>query len=80
MDGVYTLTYVPSSVAPVKLEGIKNIGGDDVSIVVHGNAYDEAYEAACQRTDNLKGATLIHPYDNDLTVSGQSMVGVCCRS
>ena len=72
---VHADIYVPSSVAPVKLEGIKNIGGDDVSIVVHGNTYDEAYEAACQRTDNLKGATLIHPYDNDLTVSGQSMVG-----
>lgn len=66
---------VPRSAAPVKLEAITNVGGNDVDLVVEGDDYSEAYQQAYSYTQREPGAKLIHPYDDPRTVEGQRTAG-----
>jgi threonine dehydratase len=68
--------YVPSTAAPTKIEQIKNMGGDDVELVISGETYAEAYRQAVDHARFAPNSTLIHPYDDDAVIAGQSTVGI----
>ena len=44
-------------------------------VVLHGDAYDEAYQHACRLAEE-QGLTFIHPYDDPEVIAGQGTVGM----
>lgn len=66
--------YVPNTVAPSKLEALKCLGGDAVSVRIMGSNYDEAYLAAQQALIADNRALFVHPYNDDAVIEGQGTV------
>ena len=67
--------FMPVSTPSVKQRAVKNFGGDQVEIVLHGDAFDEAAVAAKQFVAD-HGGQIIAPYDDIHVIAGQSTIGV----
>jgi threonine dehydratase len=59
---------VPSN----KVEAIRRLGAE---VVVHGESYDKAEQHALQ-LQKERGLTMIHPFDDPLTIAGQGTIGL----
>ena len=71
--GIRGRIYVPNQTPKQKRDRIAVHGGDMVELVVTGNTFDEAAEAA--RADAAeRGATMIEPFDARDTIIGQGTV------
>ncbi|PAT13459.1 threonine ammonia-lyase IlvA [Corynebacterium hadale] len=71
--GIQGKIFVPKPTPKQKRDRIMVHGGDNVELVVTGNTFDEAAEAA--RADARgRGATIIEPFDARDTVIGQGTV------
>lgn len=68
--GVPARIYMPLSTPRMKQAAVALHGGDAVEIVLHGDAYDAAAEAALSDCAEA-GRTFIHPYDDFATMGGQ---------
>ena len=71
--GVDGRIYVPSSTPRQKRERILAHGGDRVELVLAGDAYDDAAEAAAQDVERT-GATMVPPFDSPTIMAGQGTV------
>ncbi|WP_051061030.1 threonine ammonia-lyase IlvA [Corynebacterium ulceribovis] len=71
--GVKGRIYVPTQTPKQKRDRISYHGGDAVDLVVVGNSFDEAAEAARNDARDT-GATLIEPFDAFNTIAGQGTV------
>ena len=67
--------FMPVSTPVVKQRAVKNFGGDQVEIRLHGDVFDEAAVAAKQFAADNGGET-IAPYDDLYVIAGQSTIGV----
>ena len=66
--------YMPVTVAKVKVNEVKRIGGDHVTVVITGDTYDAASQAA--RNAAIESGMLYVPaYDDPLVMAGQGTVG-----
>jgi len=70
--GIPVQIWMPRSTPLIKLTATRAYGAD---IVLHGDNYDEACEAAMERSVQRKAA-FIHPFDDDAVISGQGTVGL----
>ncbi|WP_028707831.1 threonine ammonia-lyase IlvA [Propionicicella superfundia] len=73
--GIRGRIFVPSTTPRQKRQRMTDLGGDDVELVVVGDTYDDAAEAArreCERT----GATIVPAFDDPRTIAGG---GTCAR-
>lgn len=68
--GVHAKIFMPRSTPDVKQAAVKRFGEDFVEIVLHGDSYDMAGEAAKQAAKN-ENLTFIHPYDDVAVMGGQ---------
>ncbi len=64
--------WMPRSTPLIKLTATRAYGAD---IVLHGDNYDEACEAAIERSVQ-RNAVFIHPFDDDAVIAGQGTVGL----
>lgn len=71
--GVKGRIYVPTQTPKQKRDRISYHGGDAVDLVVVGNSFDEAAEAARNDARDT-GATLVEPFDAFNTIAGQGTV------
>jgi len=66
---------MPKTTPSIKVNSVREFGGDQCEIVLIGNTYDEAYAHAQERS--LKeGLTFVHPYDDPEVIAGQATVGL----
>lgn len=65
--------FMPLSAPLMKQESVKRHGGDNVDIILHGDSYNEAAEAAKAYVDKHK-STYIHPFDDLYTMAGQATI------
>lgn len=66
--------FMPITTQPQKVNRVKYLGGDYITIKLVGNNFDECHEQAkqyCQET----GSVFVPPFDNDLIIAGQGTVG-----
>ncbi|MDF0652752.1 MAG: threonine ammonia-lyase [Nitrospira sp.] len=70
--GIPVQIWMPRSTPLIKLTATRAYGAD---IVLHGDNYDEACEAAIERSAQRKAA-FIHPFDDDAVIAGQGTVGL----
>ncbi|EDY81669.1 Pyridoxal-phosphate dependent enzyme family [Verrucomicrobiia bacterium DG1235] len=68
--GTTATVYMPRSTPQMKQEAVKAIGGDAVSVILEGDAYDAAY-AAARSVSEKSGQTFIHAYDDLAVIAGQ---------
>src|SRR3954469_15892385 len=70
--GIPATIVMPRTTPAIKVEAVKSRGGH---VVLHGDAFDEAYTQARQLEAD-KGLTFIHPYDDPDVIAGQGTVGM----
>ena len=71
-QGVRSVVCMPDSAPISKVEATKRLGAE---VVLTKGAYDDAYQKALE-IQKETGATLIHPFDDDLVIAGQGTVGL----
>lgn len=70
--GVKSVIVMPKTTPDIKVDSVRNLGGE---VVLHGNAYDDAYEHACGLVEKY-GYTFVHPYDDPEVIAGQGTVAM----
>ena len=53
-----------------KVEQVKMFGGSFVEVILSGDTFDDAYEAALEHCES-EGLTFIHPFDDEKVIEGQ---------
>ncbi|MCG7408101.1 threonine ammonia-lyase IlvA [Paenibacillus sp. ACRRX] len=66
---------MPSTTPSQKVTQVKRFGGTYVNVVLTGDTYDDAYEAA-MKICGENGMTFIHPFDDPYIVAGNGTVGM----
>ncbi|MDX2027661.1 MAG: threonine ammonia-lyase, biosynthetic [Alphaproteobacteria bacterium] len=69
---VKALIVMPVTTPEVKIKGVQSHGAE---IILHGDAYDEAYEHAHVLAKKKKLA-FVHPYDDPDVIAGQGTIGM----
>ncbi|MDH5300280.1 MAG: threonine ammonia-lyase, biosynthetic [Gammaproteobacteria bacterium] len=70
--GIEATIVMPKTTPAIKINAVRNMGA---KVVLHGSAYDEAYEYARQIADEQQ-LTFIHPYDDPQVIAGQGTVAM----
>ncbi len=63
---------MPTTTPAIKVNAVRRRGGE---VVLHGDAYDEAYAHARQLASK-EGLTFIHPFDDPEIIAGQGTIGM----
>lgn len=67
--------FMPLPTPGQKLEQVKMFGGDYINVVLYGDTFDEAKDAA-MRFCSEKNSVFIHPFDDLAIIEGQATVGI----
>ncbi len=67
--------FMPLPTPGQKLEQVKMFGGDYVEVVLYGDTFDEAKDAALKFCSDQEGV-FIHPFDDHAIIEGQATVGL----
>lgn len=70
--GIRAVIVMPKTTPPIKVAAVRNLGAE---IVLHGNAYDEAYQHASIIATE-QGLTFVHPYDDPDVIAGQGTIAL----
>lgn len=72
--GIPATIVMPERTPQVKIENTLS-HGSNVSVVLHGTSYDEAF-AHARTLEDETGKTLIHPFNDPLVMAGQGTLGL----
>ena len=67
--------FMPSPTPNQKIEQVKMFGEDFIDVVLIGDSYDDAYQAAKEECEHLN-KTFIHPFNDEKVIEGQATVGL----
>lgn len=70
--GIRAVIVMPKTTPEIKVSSVAAYG---VEIVLHGNAYDDAYTRA-RELEQAEGLVFIHPYDDPLVIAGQGTIAM----
>lgn len=70
--GVSSTIVMPETTPAIKVNSVREKGAQ---IILHGDAYDEAYQHANQLAQE-SGMTFVHPYDDEEVIAGQGTVAM----
>lgn len=70
--GCRAVIVVPATTPEVKRDAILKLGAE---LVIHGDAYHDAYERA-KEIEREEALTFIHPYDDPWVIAGQGTIGI----
>ena len=73
--GCRALVVMPTTTPPVKIDAVKERGGPNVEIVLHGDSYTDAYNHALTLEKEQK-LTFVHPFDDPDVIAGQGTIGM----
>jgi len=73
--GIQGTIYMPSVTPKQKIEQTKMFGGDNVSIVLRGDTYDDSSKAALDMC-KAENKTFVHAFDDPKTIEGQGTIGL----
>ena len=70
--GIRALIVMPKTTPDIKIHSVRNFGAN---IILHGDAYDEAYQHALElsKRDLM---TFVHPYDDPDVIAGQGTIAM----
>lgn len=67
--------FMPAPTPKQKVQQVNMFGKDMVEVILIGDTFDDAYEAAMAVCDQ-ENATFIHPFDDEKVIEGQATVGL----
>lgn len=67
--------FMPSPTPNQKIEQVKMFGEEFINIVIEGDTFDDAYNAAKKECDS-ENKIFIHPFDDKKVIEGQATVGL----
>ncbi|WP_088655394.1 threonine ammonia-lyase IlvA [Geofilum rhodophaeum] len=67
--------FMPSTTPKQKIKQVRMFGRDFIEIVLTGDTYDHAYEAAMADC-KAHASVFIHPFDDKLVMAGQGTIGL----
>lgn len=70
--GTHAVIVIPQTAPEIKQEAIRRLGAE---LVLHGDAYDDAY-AHARKLSEERGLTFVHPYDDPDVIAGQGTIGL----
>jgi len=70
--GVRAVIVMPESTPTIKINAVESLGGE---VILHGAAYDDAYEHALELAEK-QHLTFIHPFDDPEVIAGQGTIGM----
>ena len=69
--GVRAVIVMPVTTPTIKIDAVRSLGGE---VVLHGDAYDDAYLHARELTAS-ESLSFIHPFDDPEVIAGQGTIG-----
>ena len=72
--GIRGTVFMPSVTPMQKIDRVKQFGGEFIEVVLSGDSYDDAGEAA-RHFAAERNAVFVHPFDDPATIAGQGTVG-----
>jgi len=66
---------MPVSTPQVKIDAVKQHGGSNVEVILHGDSYSDAYEQA-QLLEKKHHLTFVHPFNDPDVIAGQGTIGM----
>jgi len=69
--GITALIVMPRGTPTIKIDAVAALGGE---IVLHGEAYDDAYAHALELADQ-RGLSFVHPFADPYVIAGQGTIG-----
>jgi threonine dehydratase len=73
--GIRAVIVMPVTTPQIKVDAVRNFGGEQVEVVLNGDNYDAAYAHACKLGEE-RGLSFIHPYDDPDVIAGQGTIAV----
>jgi threonine dehydratase len=73
--GCQATIVMPTTTPQLKIDAVRNFGGDNVQIVLHGDSYSDAAQHA-KELEKKKGMTFVHPFDDPDVIAGQGTVAM----
>ncbi len=67
--------FMPSTTPRQKITQVKRFGGSYVEVILTGDTYDDAYDAA-MKTCEEHGMKFVHPFDDPKIIAGNGTVGM----
>jgi len=67
--------FMPAPTPNQKIEQVKMFGEDYIKVVLIGDTFDDAYNAAIEECEKLN-KTFIHPFNDEKVIEGQATVGL----
>ena len=67
--------FMPSPTPNQKINQVKMFGEDFIEVVIEGDTFDDAFNAAKKECDS-KNKTFIHPFNDEKVIEGQATVGL----
>lgn len=71
--GIQATIVMPETTPEIKIEAVRNFGGEHVNVVLHGTNFDSASQHAKQLAKEF-GYTMIPPFDNPDVIAGQGTI------
>lgn len=73
--GCRALIVMPTTTPQVKIDAVKERGGSQVEVVLHGESYSDAFDHAQKLEQELR-LTFVHPFDDPQVIAGQGTIGM----
>eukprot|EP01039_Chlorochromonas_danica_P008570 gene8570-9443_t len=73
--GIKATIVMPEATPQIKVQAVRRLGGEAVTVLLHGKNYDEA-AAEAQRLVAERQLTMVHPFDDPLVIAGQGTVAM----
>ena len=67
--------YMPSPTPSQKIEQVKMFGENYIEVILVGDTFDDAYDAAMLECEQLN-KTFIHPFNDEKVIEGQATIGL----
>ena len=67
--------FMPTITPRQKIEQVNMFGGKYINVILDGDTYDDAYEAA-KKYCNKNNKTFIHPFDDESVIEGQATLAL----
>lgn len=65
---------MPETTPDIKVDAVRDFGGEYVTVVLHGTSFDQAKDEAL-RLSEINGYTMVAPFDDEDVIAGQGTIG-----
>jgi len=73
--GCRAMIVMPTTTPPVKVEAVREHGGENVEVVLYGDSFSDTCEHALV-LEKKHRLTFIHPFDDPYVIAGQGTIGM----